>query len=188
MTLVNGEDYSNLHERALQFMGAFSSVQFAIDSVLNVYLASALSELGPELQKQFLKRVRDDQRLPLFLAFSRQVEDAEDLCNFGFIYNRCKQLRDRLGHSQSIVGPVYSWGAPPEVGLVYASQSKSDLIPKPLLPSTFTRLQNDCEWLNQHVWRTAYVDGSMTFMSPGGEPHEPPSPPLLPHGGEPLPK
>ena len=74
MTVVNGEDYANLHERALQFMGAFSSVQFAIDTVLTVYLNGLMPELGPALHKRFLKRVRDDQRLPLFKAFSTQVK------------------------------------------------------------------------------------------------------------------
>ena len=188
MTLVNGEDYANLHERALQFMGAFSSAQFAIDTILTVYLSSILPELGPELQRQFLKRVRDDQRLPLLEAFCREINYPEDLSNFKRVYNRAKQLRDKLGHSLAIVGPVYSWDKPPEVGVAYATSGNSDLVPSPLLPSTFTRMQADCEWLSQHIWRAGYVAGKMNFVNPGGAPFEPPVPPLLPQAGEDSPR
>jgi len=69
MAIPDVEDFSDLHERVLRFMGAFSSTQFAIDNVIGLYLQRRMPDLGTALQSQFLRKIRDDQRLPLFKAF-----------------------------------------------------------------------------------------------------------------------
>jgi hypothetical protein len=46
MATANTEDFSDLHERVLGFMGAFSSTQFAIDSVIGLYLQRRMPDLG----------------------------------------------------------------------------------------------------------------------------------------------
>jgi hypothetical protein len=74
MTTPETEDFNSLHERVLRFIGAFSSTQFAIDSVIGMYLRRRMPELGPVLAKVFLDRVRDDQRLSLFRAFATQAD------------------------------------------------------------------------------------------------------------------
>lgn len=178
-------DWGALPERVLLFMGAFSTTQFAIDSVVDMYLRLATPELGPELERQFLRRIRDDQRLPLFKAFAAQVNYGGDITCFAKIYNRAKQLRDLVGHSQSIGGPVYSPGKPPVVVLGH-QWGKRDLVPDPLLPSTFTRLTADCKWLTQHVWRAGYTAHPDRFIDGSGKPAQMPVPAVLPEGGEPL--
>lgn len=98
MATLEKEDFSALHEQVLRFMGAFSSTQFAIDAVVGLYLRRRMPDLGPKLDKQFLSSIRDDQRLPLFKAFSVQAKYGGDLAHFDLIYNRVKQLRDKIGH------------------------------------------------------------------------------------------
>lgn len=165
-------------------MGAFSSVQFAIDTVVGLYLKRRMPDLGSELDKQFIRRIRDDQRLPLFKAFAAEAKYDGDLTQFVTIYGRAKQVRDLMGHSLNVVGPVYSLGKPPSVGV--AAMAKRDLVPDPLLPSTFTRLNADCEWLQGHVHRAGWTIEPQMFKTITNEPYEPPVPPVLPEGGEPL--
>jgi len=187
MTTPIAENFDALHERVLRFMGAFSSTQFAIDTVIGLYLRRRMSDLGPELDRQFLRRIRDDQRLPLFKAFAAQAKYEGDLTHFAIIYNRAKQLRDMIGHSLSVIGPVYSAGSAPVVAVARSSTVKADLVPETLLPSTFTRLTADCEWLTQHVYRAGYTVAPQMFKDTQGNPSEPPIPAPLPQGGEPLP-
>jgi len=184
MTTLEGEDWSALHQRVLGFMGAFSSVQFAIDTVVGFYLKRRMPDLGSELDKLFIRRIRDDQRLPLFRAFAAEAKYDGDLNRFAAIYGRAKQARDLVGHSLNVGGPVYSPGKPPSVGV--ASMAKRDQVPDPLLPSTFTRLTADCEWLRAHVYRAGWTVEPQMFRTITNEPHEPSVPSVLPEGGEPL--
>jgi hypothetical protein len=181
------ENFDALHEHVLRFMGAFASTQFAIDTMIGLYLRRRMPDLGAELDKQFLRRIRDDQRLPLFKAFAVQAEYEGDLTNFTIIYSRAKQLRDAIGHSLSVTGPVHVPGRVPFVAVVRQSTAKLDLLPEPLLPSTFTRLTADCEWLTQHVFRAGYTAEPQIFKDSQGNPIELLVPELLPRGGEPLP-
>jgi hypothetical protein len=186
MTTPDTEDYGVLHERVLRFMGAFSSTQFAIDTVVGLYLRRRMPDLGPELDKQFLRRIRDDQRLPIFKAFAAQANYEGDLTHFVRIYRRAKQLRDMIGHSLNVAGPVYSPGKLPCVVVACPSAVKVDLVPEPLLPSTFTRLTADCEWITQHVYRAGYEAEPQMFRDFTLQPIVPSIPALLPKGGEPL--
>jgi hypothetical protein len=69
------------------------------------------------------------------------------LTKFDPIYLRAKQVRDMIGHSLNVSGPVHSAGKQPVVAVASAVKDRSR-VPDPLLPSTFTRLTADCEWLN----------------------------------------
>lgn len=180
------EDYNSLHERVLSFMGAFSSTQFAIDSVISMHLCRRMPTLGAALEKQFLGRVRDDQRLPLFEAFVIEVGYGGNLAHFRPIYNRAKQLRDIIGHSLSVTGPVYSWSKAPCVGVTRATSGPNGLVPDPLLPSSFTRLTADCGWMVSHIWRAGYTAEPSSFLDATGAPAIPPMPAEFPEGGEPL--
>jgi hypothetical protein len=184
MTAPEGEDWGALHQRVLAFMGAFSSVQFAIDTVVGLYLKRRMPDLGSELDKQFIRKIRDDQRLPLFKAFAAEAKYDGDLTQFAAIYGRAKQVRDLIGHSLNVAGPVYSQGKSSSVAV--ASMAKRDLLPNPLLPSTFTRLTADCEWLQAHVHRAGWTIEPQMFKTFTKEPYEPPVPSVLPEGGEPL--
>jgi len=180
------EDFDSLHEYVLQFMGAFSTVQFAIDGVIGIHLRCQMPNLGESLEKQFLRRVRDDQRLLLFKAFSLDVSYNGDLTQISPIYDRAKQVRDLIGHSLGVTGPVHSPGKPPSVTITRSSVKRTELVPDPLLPSTFTRLIADCDWIEQHVWRAGYMANPQMFVDIQGNPFEPPAPASLPVGGEPL--
>jgi hypothetical protein len=188
MVVRETEDFGALHERVLRFMGAFSTTQFAIDTIVGFYLSRRMPELGPELEKQFLRRIRDDQRLPLFNAFAAQVKYDGDLTHFELIYHRAKHLRDKIGHSLNVTAPVYAQGKVPVVAVASASRANFDLIPDPLLPSTFTHLTADCEWITQHVYRAGYTAEPGMFKDLTLRPYEPLRPPPLPAGGEPLPQ
>jgi hypothetical protein len=184
VTTAVEEDWGGLHQRVLGFMGAFSSIQFAIDTVIGLYLKRRMPDLGPVLEKQLIRRIRDDQRLPLFNAFANEAKYDGDLTRFTAIYSRAKQTRDLVGHSLNLAGPVYSPGKPPSVAV--ASMAKRDLVPDPLLPSTFTRLTADCEWLQMHVYRAGWSIEPQMFRTCTNEPYEAPVPPTLPEGGEPV--
>jgi hypothetical protein len=186
MTTAHAEDFSELHERVLRFMGAFSSTQFAIDNVIGLYLRRRLPDLGSALQKQFLGKIRDDQRLPLFQAFADEARYEGDLTHFEPIYLRAKQVRDMIGHSLHVTGPVYSPNRPPFVGVTRVSNTKIERAPSPLFPSTFVRLTADCEWITEHVWRAGYMAEPDMFVRVDGKPTEPPVPAASPEGGEPL--
>ena len=186
MHTLDAEDFSDLHERVLRFMGAFTSIQFAIDSVIAIYLRRRMSHLGPALQKHFLGRTRDDQRLPLFMAFAAEAHYEGDLAHFSPVYLRAKQVRDLIGHAMQVVGPVYSVDKAPFVGVTRASDTKVERVPDPLFPSTFTRLTADCEWIIGHVRRAGYVAEPEMFVGFHGEPAEPPVPAVVPKGGEPF--
>ena len=186
MTVEQVEDFAGLHERVLTFMGAFSSVQHHIDSLVGMYLRRSMPVLGEELDRQFLRRIRDDQRLPLFKAFAGQVNYAVDITHFGKIYSRAKQVRDLVGHAAGVNGPVYSPGGQPPVVAVASYATNTHLVPRPLLPSTFTRLKADCEWLNQHITRAGYEGNAWTVVDGSGQPYEPPTPAAQPEGGKPL--
>jgi hypothetical protein len=108
MAIPDIDDFSDLHERVLRFMGAFSSTQFAIDGVIGLYLQRRMPDLGTALQSQFLRKIRDDQRLPLFKGFAAEACYEGDLRHFEPIYLRAKQVRDLIGHYLGVVGPVYS--------------------------------------------------------------------------------
>jgi hypothetical protein len=181
VTTEDTEDFAALYERVLRFMGAFSATQFAVDSAVGMYLRRRMPNLGAELDKQFLRRIRDDQRLPLFKAFAAEVGYEGDITHFGKIYNRAKQVRDLVGHSHSVIGPVYG-GGEPVVG-VASTLANVHLVPRPLMPSTFSRLTADCKWLSQHVWRAAYTADPDIFFDGSGKPTEPPIPAELPEGG-----
>jgi hypothetical protein len=178
------EDFAALHERVLTFIGAFSSTQFAIDSIVGMYLRRQLPSLGKELDKQFLDRIKDEQRLPLFKAFAAEVNYALDVPVFSTIYNRAKQVRDMVGHSHWIGGPVWPAGVVEVASTV--SKTKTTLVPSPLFPSTFTHLKADCDWLIQHVNRAGFEGKACDFITGDGQPYEPPTPLARPTGGEPL--
>lgn len=186
MVIPDAEDFSDLHERVLCFMGAFSSTQFAIDNVIGLYLRRRMPNLGSALQTQFLGKIRDDQRLSLFKAFATEAGYDGDLTHFEPIYSRAKQVRDLVGHSLGVSGPVHSVGQQPFVAVTRTSTVKVKLVPDPLLPGTFTRLTADCEWITQHVWRAGYLAGPDMFVGFDGKPAEPPVPAVTPEGGEPL--
>jgi hypothetical protein len=187
MTAPNQEDFDTLHERVLRFMGTFASTNFMIESVIGAYLRRRMPHLGAELAKQMVRRVSDEDRKDLFRAFAVQAGYKGDLTNFGKVYNRAKTLRDMVGHSLSMVGPVASLGKPNSVAIASnLSPEKRRVIPEPLLPSTFTRMTADCEWIIQHVLRACYIAEPEILKDLTGKPYEPPVPAVLPVGGEPL--
>jgi hypothetical protein len=180
------EDFNTRYERAMLFMGAFSAAQFAIDSVLTLYLQRQVPQLGPALIKS-MGRIRDQQRMPLFEAFAAEVNYQYDSPCFGTVYERARQTRNRVGHAQAILGPVHVAGEPARMLVTHVPSGRSHLIPDPLMPSTFTRLAADCDWLGQHARRAGYVAEPLWFVDSTGSPSEPPVPPAMPQGGEPLP-
>jgi hypothetical protein len=186
MTRPSQEQFDALDQQVLQFMGAFASAQFAIDTVIGIYLRRKMRHLGPVLVREVLDRLQDEQRRKLFRAFAAEVGYNGDLAHFGTIYNRAKQLRDMVGHSLKVMGPVHSAGKPPSVAVTHTLTSKTNLVPNPLLPSTFTRMTADCEWVAQHAWRSGYVAEPQAFIDAAGTPYEPPTPAMLPVGGEPF--
>ena len=56
------ENFDRLHERVLQFVGAFTQAQFSMDYAIDRYVAGKMPRVGPAITAQFLGRVRDDQR------------------------------------------------------------------------------------------------------------------------------
>jgi hypothetical protein len=182
---ISDEEFNTRYERAMRFMGAFSATQFAIDSVLTLYLQRETPQLGPALIKA-MGRIRDHQRVPLFKAFSQEVSYQADWTRFEKIYERARQTRNLVGHAQAILGPVYSAGGLPKMLVTHVPSGKDGLIPDPLEPSSFTRLTADCDWLSQHARRAGYVAEPTWFIDAAGNPSEPPVAPPLPQGGEPL--
>lgn len=181
------EQWDDVHERVLRFMGAFSSVQFAIDTQLEFHLKRQMPKLGPVIREQFLNRVRDDQRMPLFEAFADEIDYSGDLTSARIVYNRAKQVRDFIGHSLGVVGPAYRVGGPASIGVTHLQGKRGPLVPAELFPSTFDRLTADCEWLAAHATRAGWVGKVADFIDMAGEPWVPEVPPALPDGGEPLP-
>ena len=182
---ISNEEFKSRYERAMQLMGAFSATQFAIDSVLTFYLKRASPRLGPALINA-MGRIRDHQRVPLFKAFCEEVNYQVDWPRFEKTYERARQTRNLVGHAQAILGPVFSVGALPKMQVTHVPSGRSNLVPDPLEPSTFTRLAADCDWLSQHARRAGYVAEPAWFIDATGNPSEPPVPPVTPHGGEPL--
>lgn len=182
----DGETYDDLHERILKFMGAFASMQFSMDTAVESLLRKRLPVIGPVLISQFMSRQRDDQRLSCFLAFVEETGYARDLAPLPQIYERAKQTRDLIGHSLNVLGPVHQVGGVRIVGVTRLYTTKNALVPSPLVPSTFDRLTNDCEWVHAHAIRALYEADVTKFITFAGEDAEPPIPSVLPVDGEPL--
>ena len=111
------ENFDRLHERVLQFVGAFTQAQFSMDYAIDRYVAGKMPRVGPAITAQFLGRVRDDQRLVLFMSVAAEVESAADVSNVEYIFNRAKQCRDTVAHAAGVIGPVTRKDAPPYVAL-----------------------------------------------------------------------
>ena len=185
ISIPSGEDFDGLDGHVLRFTGAFSEVQFLIETIVGMHLRRQMPHLGSALVKHTMSRLTDDQRNKLFRALAREVQYSGDLTNFGVIFERAKQLRNKVGHALSI-GPVVAPGRQLVVGVTHTLTSKTDAVPEPLLPSTFIRMTADCKWLTQHVLRVGYVAQPDAFKDAAGNPSEPPDPGSLPVGGESL--
>lgn len=180
------EPFHDLHERVIKFMGRFTTAQHGMNTAIESYLTRKMPVLGPALADEFFGRIRDDQRLRVFVAFARDCGYSGDLTDFRRIYDRAKQTRDLIGHSLDVTGPV--WGSAGwHVGVTRLRTTKTNLVPSPLLPSTFDRLGHDCDWMDQHAMRALYeFDASIFVAPPGWTAPEPAIPPRTPSNGEPL--
>lgn len=186
--MTDAETFDRLHERALMFMGAFSSLQLHADSMVDFYLRRRMPDLGKAVVEIGLKRRRDEDRLRLVRALAAEVSYSElyvfDDGTFSTVFNRCKQLRDLLGHSVSIVGPVYGVDMPPHVGIARLAGVKTDRLPDPILPSLLDRFAEQTEWLTRHVLRVGFAADPDMFVSLTGELAQPELPGNLPHPGD----
>ena len=181
------EDFSTTHERALAFMGSFAVLANGMNTAIRIHLAKHSPDLAHAISDHLLTRVSDDKRLVLFQAFTIDTAYRGNLANFKQIYNRAKQVRDAVGHSLHIAGPVHSSNsAEPFVSLTVLRSTKTNLIPNPIYPSTFDRLYEDCKWMDKHVTRALYDARPEVFVIAPGAPSEPDVPGPLPINGEPL--
>lgn len=168
-------------------MGAFSTLQLFADTVVDLYLKRRMPELGGVVVAVGLSRRRDEDRLKLIRAMAKEtgyskISVFED-GTFSTVFNRCKQLRDLLGHSVKINGPVYGANMPPHVGIARLAGVKTDKLPDPILPSLFDKLADQAEWLLRHVLGIGFETDPHTFKSFTGAPAQPEPPGELPHRG-----
>lgn len=181
--MQSDESFDDLHERALAVLGHFAGLQALMDHMVDVYLRTQLPELGAAVIDVALRRRRDEDRLALIRALAREADysgiKAFD-ADFSRVFNRCKQMRDLVGHSAGIVGPVYGVGTPPHVGVARYQGTKTNLLPDVLLPSHFDRFSDQITWLSDHVIRIGHESGA-SIANLVGEPVEPPLPGPLPH-------
>ncbi len=185
------ENFDKLHQRAFSLIGSFTAAQFSIDYIVHRYLETKMPALGPVLTREFLERVRDDQRLTLFKALAEDCAYPGDLTNFDPIFNRAKQVRDLLAHSAGLNAGPFQRGKTPAVTVVtYTGVSgkspKRPLVPKPLMPSHLDQLKVDIAWVSEHVYFLGQQSGIIKAADLAGNPRVLPQPPALPVGGMPL--
>jgi hypothetical protein len=180
-------DQLGVERRVLEFLGEFSRTQSGIDTALSMYVERQMPNLGPQIVKAHLSRIRDENRIKFLIGLAKDVGYQGDLSNASRIYDRAKETRDLIGHSPG-VGVV--WHQHQLVVMVAReagyNPQRLKKVPDPLRPETFDRLQNDCAWLGQHVWRLAYEAKLTHFVDVSGQPAEPPAPAEFPIDGEPL--
>jgi len=179
--------------RVLAFLGSFASVQSSIDTALEYHLNKTMPTLGPLVIKQYLSRIRDEDRAPFFLALADEVGYQRDLSALKRIYVRAKETRDLIGHSPGVAVAWTSDGWQVSVTRKHDyNRMRLSKVPNPLWPETFDRLANDCKWIEAHVWRLIHEAELTTFVAFTGNPDgpftptEPPIPTDLPIDGEPL--
>jgi hypothetical protein len=99
MATANAEDFSDLHERVLRFMGAFQR-----PSSPSTTSSDSTCDAGCLI---WVRRCRSSSS-----ARTRTISAClcyeGDLTHFESIYLRAKQLTDLIGHSLNVTGPVYS--------------------------------------------------------------------------------
>ena len=180
--------------RVLAFLGRFASVQSSIDTALEYHFNKTMPALGPLVIKQYLSRIRDEDRIPFFLALAKEIDYQRDLSSLARIYTRAKETRDLIGHSPGVAVAWTNDGWQVAVTRNHDYNPKRlSRVPHPLWPETFDRLVNDCKWMESHAWRLIYEARLTTFVAFTGNagdpfaPTEPPIPTDLPVDGEPLP-
>jgi hypothetical protein len=99
-TTSDGIEPPNIHALLLEFLGPFSHVQDVIDKVVTkIYFNKRIPKASAVVWRLAVSRIRDDERIKLFLAIAEDLDTDADLSNFGAIYNRVKSHRDLAGHS-----------------------------------------------------------------------------------------
>ncbi|AMT72128.1 hypothetical protein [Mycobacteroides immunogenum] len=84
----------------LQFLGAYSRVQNYVDEVVaRTFFSKRLGMAAERVWKLAVSRIRDDERVPLFLAIADELKTDADLELFEDVYKKRKTLRDGIAHS-----------------------------------------------------------------------------------------
>lgn len=102
MTIPRGNPDADMHALVLQLLGGFSSVQGLIDEVAGMFFAKRMPKARDIVMKLAVSRIRDDERVRLFLAIAEDAGGDADLASFKTVYNRTKELRDSVAHSARI--------------------------------------------------------------------------------------
>src|SRR3954451_24912729 len=89
-------------------MGAFSQLQETIDWALERFMLHQMPEVGQLIAKNYLRRIRDDERLSCLLALATDTGYSASLAEARFRFERAKQTRDLVGHSGAV---AQAWNA-----------------------------------------------------------------------------
>jgi hypothetical protein len=175
----DGETYTDVHERILRLMGAFSMVQERIEHAVRQRLQQTLPELGPVVAKRLMHRLSDDQRLALFVSLPADVGYVRlDVDTARNIYERARQTRNALAHSSGVF--VLRDDPSRSRHIVTGRPEKFPQVPRRLQPSAVDQLVVECEWLHAHLLRLMYEAELVEFRSLIDEPSEPEIPPTRP--------
>lgn len=93
-----------MHALLLRFLGSFAQLQDFLDTmVAKRFLDRRMPAAGKFFWHRAVKRIRDDERVTLFLAIAKDLESDADLDAFKGVFDRVKDLRDGVAHSARIV-------------------------------------------------------------------------------------
>lgn len=177
----DGETYTDLHERILRLMGAFSMLQERIEYAVRRRLLLTMPELGAVIAKKLMKRLSDEQRPALLIGLAADVSYAgldPDLARN--VYERARQTRNALAHSSG-VGVLRDHTRPVTRHIVVERPEKYPLVPRRLQPSVIDQRIVEVEWLHAHLLRLMHEAGLVRFQTLGtDEPTEPEVPPARP--------
>lgn len=174
----------------LDFVGEFTLVQSAIDTLIWGAVATERPKFAKALSDSIFKRITDGDRWNYFKSLAKDLKYEGDLRVASDRYWRCKKARDLVVHSFSL---SYGYGTSTQAfgyHLDPKAAEKADL-PNPLTPQVFRQFVTDCKWLvslAQHLlfltglevttyWIPTHKDGSahsggFEFVDPGPAPSD----------------
>ncbi|BAX98885.1 hypothetical protein MSTE_03585 [Mycobacteroides stephanolepidis] len=163
----------------LQFLGAFSNVQnFADEMVARIFFQARLGIAAEKVWSLAVRRIRDEERVPLFIAIAEEVESDADLSHFEETYKRCKEMRDRIAHSVRFT--------PDGEHLVTIQRTIIGSVTKPIPePVEVDRSQlkeaiRDCSWLHTQMSYAMSSGGLVVKTMLRDVPHYVPKPAARP--------
>lgn len=143
-----------------------------------IYFEKRIPKLAKLVQRKMIDRIKDDDRLNLFLDLAAELDSGVKLDHFKQVFNDAKKLRDFAAHAARI-----ETVSPDSVRLVKSiwTGPKGDLKDARTVPSSELQEEiRNCEWMHDQVLYVLMSSDLVDRVYLAGREREPVKPPSDP--------